>query len=162
MSPSGETVVTAVVEQCLTCSSLSGTRRISPGPTVHNGRYWVVEHANPCSLRGWLVVVLKRHAEALHELTAAEFEELARLQAACAQALHAVTGCVKEYAMCFGEAPGHHHVHFHVVPRAADLANDLRGAGVFAKIKVSEADALSPASVTKACIELRSALERYV
>jgi len=30
---------------------------------------------------GWLVIVLKRHAESLHELTTEEFAELAQIQA---------------------------------------------------------------------------------
>jgi diadenosine tetraphosphate (Ap4A) HIT family hydrolase len=63
---------------CWTCRSLSGEKRISPGPTLCEGQYWVVDHAYPARQVGWLVIVLKRHAEALHELGDAEFEELAR------------------------------------------------------------------------------------
>ncbi len=41
--------------------SLSGEQRISPGPTIYESRYWLVEHAYPCRMLGWLVIVLKRH-----------------------------------------------------------------------------------------------------
>lgn len=50
---------------CHTCRSLSGERRISPGPTIYEGRNWLIEHAYPTGLKGWLVIVLKRHADAL-------------------------------------------------------------------------------------------------
>ena len=149
-------------ETCLTCLSLSGERRISPGPTIHEGRFWVVEHAYPSRLICWTVIVLRRHAEALHDLTAAEFAELAVLQAATSRALRDVTGCAKEYSMCLAEAPGHHHIHFHLVPRAAELAPELRGTGIFASIKTTEAEALPPAQVDAACRELRSAIQKYV
>jgi len=57
------------VSPCPVCRSNRGVERISPAPPVHEGRFWLVEHAYPCSLLGWLVIVLKGHAEALHDLT---------------------------------------------------------------------------------------------
>lgn len=151
-----------MAEACLTCKSLSGERRISPGPSIHEGQFWVVEHAYPTALRGWLVIVLKRHAEALHDLSGAEFAELAHLQAAVVRALREVTACQKEYLMCLAEAPGHQHIHFHVVPRAADQAPDHRGAAIFSMIKVAAEQALPPDEVDAACRQLRSALKSYV
>ena len=73
---------------CYTCRSLSGERRISPGPTIVEGRYWMLEHAYPTCLKGWLVIVLKRHVEALHGLTREEFIELGELQALAVRLLH--------------------------------------------------------------------------
>jgi hypothetical protein len=35
--------------ECLICLSLSGERRISPGPFIHEGAYWVVDRAIPAS-----------------------------------------------------------------------------------------------------------------
>ena len=67
--------------ECWTCKSNTGEKRISPGPTIFEGEYWLVEHAYPVKTIGWLVIVLKRHAEALHELTPEEFAELAQIQA---------------------------------------------------------------------------------
>ena len=66
--------------ECFSCRSISGDKRISPGPYIHEGNYWLVDHAYPTSLKGWLVIVLKRHVEALHELSQEEFKELADIQ----------------------------------------------------------------------------------
>src|SRR5260370_12981866 len=66
--------------ECFSCRSISGEKRISPGPYIHEGNYWLVDHAYPTSLKGWLVIVLKRHVEALHELSQEEFKDLADIQ----------------------------------------------------------------------------------
>lgn len=47
---------------CFTCLSNSGEKRISPGATIYEGQYWLVEHAYPVRRTGWIVIVLKRHA----------------------------------------------------------------------------------------------------
>ncbi len=36
--------------ECFTCQSISGEKRISPGPAIHEGNFWLVEHAYPCRL----------------------------------------------------------------------------------------------------------------
>jgi diadenosine tetraphosphate (Ap4A) HIT family hydrolase len=53
--------------------SNSGDKRISPGCQIFNGKYWLVEHAYPSNLVGWLVIVLKRHCEKLHDLEKEEW-----------------------------------------------------------------------------------------
>ena len=141
---------------CYTCRSLSGERRISPGPTIYEGRYWLIEHAYPARLKGWLVIVLKRHAEALHELTREEFVELGELQALSVSLLHEALGSAKEYAVCFAEKAGFHHVHFHVVARSRDLPDELKGTKIFTVINVTEADALPPEEIKTFCEELRT------
>ena len=93
------------LDDCPVCAANQGIKRISPGPVIYEGMAWQVEHAYPSSLLGWLVIVLRRHAEALHELTEAEAEELGVLQRAAAMALHQELGCAKEYSICYGEAP---------------------------------------------------------
>jgi diadenosine tetraphosphate (Ap4A) HIT family hydrolase len=139
---------------CYTCRSLSGERRISPGPTIYEGCYWLIEHAYPARLKGWLVIVLKRHAEALHELTREEFVDLGELQALSVRLLHEALDSAKEYAVCFAEKEGFQHVHFHVVARSGDLADELKGAKIFAMINITEADALPPEEIKTFCEEL--------
>lgn len=103
---------------CRVCRSISGEARISSGPPIFDGRYWMLEHAYPTRLPGWLVIVLKRHVEALHELTADEFQELAAIQHRAARALRQVVGCAKEYIACFAEMDGFAHLHIHLATQS--------------------------------------------
>lgn len=140
---------------CYTCLSISGERRISPGPTIYEGEHWIVEHAYPCGMVGWLVLVLKRHAEALHELSKEEFSELTELQYKTARLLHSELNSTKEYLVCFAEAAHFNHIHFHIIPRANTLPVELRGTGIFSMLKVTEDDAASRDDVRALCERLR-------
>ncbi len=151
----GRVTLDSAGDECLTCLSNSGEQRISPGETVHIGRFWVVEHAYPSGLLGWLVIVLRRHAEALHELTTAELDELATVRRAVVDALHAETKCEKEYLMCVSEGPGFRHLHIHVVPRSPDLRSDRRGAAVFAFLRPTDEEVVSEATVAAFCHRMR-------
>jgi diadenosine tetraphosphate (Ap4A) HIT family hydrolase len=141
--------------ECFTCRSISGERRISPGPTVYDGCYWLIEHAYPCHMKGWLVIVLKRHVEALHELTPEEFTELGQLQALAVKHLRAALDCAKEYIVCFAEKEHFTHIHFHVVARPRDLPVELQGTRIFAMINVAEEEAVPRAEICAFCEELQ-------
>jgi diadenosine tetraphosphate (Ap4A) HIT family hydrolase len=140
--------------ECWSCPSLSGARRISPGPFIYEGRYWVVDHAYPTRLPGWLVLVLKRHAEALHDLSAEEMTEMGDLIRRSCLVLRAVTGCQKEYVSLYAEAPHFAHLHVHIIPRAADLPDNLRGPRVFGLL--SAESAVPPEAVRALSEELRA------
>ena len=88
-------------------------------------------HAFDSALPGWLVALPRRHVTAIAELGPAEAAELGPLLANLSRALGVVTGCVKTYVLQLAEAEGFSHVHFHVVPRAADVPDDIRGLRVF-------------------------------
>ena len=141
--------------ECLSCRSISGEKRISPGPIIHKGAYWLVDHAYPTSHLGWLVIVLKRHAEALHELSRDEFAELAEIQYKLAQVIRQDTHVEKEYMMCYAESPGFSHIHIHFVPKPTDLPAELRGPAVFAMLQVDEAHAVPPDQIRTFCEEFR-------
>jgi len=138
---------------CLSCESNAGRARISPGPPIHSGKFWLVEHAYPTSLAGWTVIVLRRHVEALHELTDAEFAELARIQGAVVRALRTVFGCAKEYSVCYAEVAGFEHIHFHMIPRAPGLPSGEQGGAVFSHLK-SPDRVVPPSDVVRVCEEL--------
>jgi diadenosine tetraphosphate (Ap4A) HIT family hydrolase len=140
--------------ECWSCPSLSGARRISPGPFIHEGRYWMVDHAYPTRLPGWLVLVLKRHAEALHDLSAEEMTEMGDLIRRSCLVLREVTGCQKEYVSLYAEAPHFAHLHVHIIPRAADLPDNLRGPRVFGLL--SAENAVAPEVVRALSEELRA------
>lgn len=144
---------------CLTCLNLSGERRISPGPFIYTGTYWIIDHAYPTTHLGWLVILPKRHIEALHELTKEEFQELAEIEYKLVQAMHTDPSIQKEYLMCFAEGEGFHHVHIHVVPRPADLPAHLKGPRVFAFLQVDKEHAIAASELTAFCEEFTRKLE---
>lgn len=145
--------------ECLTCLSNAGVRRISPGPTIYEGHYWFLEHAYPTALKGWLVIVLKRHAEALHELTAEEFAELAAIQARATALLHTFLDCEKEYVMCLAESEGFYHIHVHVIPKPRDLPPEFKATRIFGLLGSTERtiQAVPPDEVADFCNRLRQA-----
>lgn len=145
---------------CLICPSVQGDRRISPGPWIHNGRHWVVEHAYPASLLGWVVVVLKRHAEALHELTLEEWREFAEVQHGLLAALRECQPLEKEYVACFAEKEGFHHLHFHVIPKGPGFDPQYSGGKAFHYINPAPGEVLDPAQVDQFCRELGRRMER--
>lgn len=147
---------------CFTCKSISGEKRISPGPTIYEGKYWLVEHAYPCALKGWLVLVLKRHVESLHELSREEFLELGELQHRLAQLLFQELDCEKEYAVCLAEAEHFHHIHFHLIPKPHDLPDELRATRIFSMLKVEGKDVIPPDEIDALCEHFKTRLEQAV
>jgi diadenosine tetraphosphate (Ap4A) HIT family hydrolase len=115
---------------CYTCEQEALARR-PPREDIAGDEHWRVAHATGSALPGWLVLVPRRHVTSVADLTDAEAAALGPWQVRLSRALRAVTGCVKVYLMQFAEASGFEHVHVHVVPRAADLPDDRRGARVF-------------------------------
>ncbi len=137
--------------ECWTCKSNSGEKRISPGPTIFEGKYWFVEHAYPVKIIGWLVIVLKRHTEALHELTAEEFAELAQIQAKVIPLLHEELHCEKEYISCYAEMEHFRHIHVHGFGRPFDLPDELKRGHSFALLKVTPEEAVPPNTIIAFC-----------
>jgi diadenosine tetraphosphate (Ap4A) HIT family hydrolase len=115
---------------CLTCAN-NNRPDLAPRERVYVGPHWRVAHAFGTALPGWLVVVPRRHVTALDELTAEESADLGPLLSELTAAMRSVLGSAKSYVALFAEAEGFAHVHFHVIPRAADLADDLRGPRIF-------------------------------
>ena len=142
--------------ECWTCRSNTGEKRISPGPTIFEGKYWFVEHAYPIKTIGWLVIVLKRHAEALHELTAEEFAELGQIQSKATRFLFEELKCEKEYISCYAEMEHFRHIHFHVFAKPADLPEELKGGGSFALLKVSTEEAVPASQIIVFCESLQN------
>jgi diadenosine tetraphosphate (Ap4A) HIT family hydrolase len=116
--------------ECLTCVQ-NDNPELPTRERVHVGHHWRVAHAFGTALPGWLVVVPRRHVTALDELTAEEAADLGPLLRNVTAAMRSVLGCAKSYVALFAEAEGFAHVHFHVIPRAGDLAADLRGPRIF-------------------------------
>lgn len=120
-------------EACHTCG-LVARRDAGKAPAwdrIVRTPYWDLVHAFGTQVPGWLVLVLRRHAAAVAELTDEESAELGPLTVAASSALTAVVGCAKTYVAQFAEHRDHPHVHVHVIPRAPDLQADHLGPRVF-------------------------------
>jgi diadenosine tetraphosphate (Ap4A) HIT family hydrolase len=146
---------------CKTCALLadrnSGLR--PPWDLIYRTSFWDVVHAYDSSLPGWIVLVLRRHAESVAELTRDESAELGLLITATSQALKKVTGCLKTYVMQFAEAAEHPHVHVHIVPRMADLPPELRGPRIFAYLGVPEDQRVPEEEMNQIALAMRGALQ---
>ena len=103
--------------ECVTCKALAGEVVLTNGPRLDLDEHWRLEDCHPVAFVGWLVLVLRRHARALHELTDIEAGALGRWLGVLPGALHDATGSELEYVMQFAEGDGFHHVHFHVIAR---------------------------------------------
>src|SRR5688572_7534615 len=104
---------------CHTCE-LTKQRDSGDAPlwdNIYRTQYWDVVHCNRTSLLGWLILVARRHIAAVDELSEEEAVELGKLIRQVSTILKQLTGCVKTYVVQFAEAPGHQHVHFHIMPR---------------------------------------------
>jgi diadenosine tetraphosphate (Ap4A) HIT family hydrolase len=123
---------------CVTCRALAGEVVLTSGPRLELDEHWRVEHAHPVGVVGWLVLVLRRHARALHELTGDEAAALGRWLAVLPRALHHATGSELEYVMQFAEGEGFHHVHVHLVARAPAWNPAWKGPGVFGALGVDD------------------------
>lgn len=123
---------------CFACENNDQFEALPARERIAVDESWRVAHAVGTELLGWLVLVPRRHVTTVADLTSAEAAGLGFWQVRCSQALRAVTGCVKTYVVQFAEAEGFSHVHFHVIPRMADLPAERRGPGVFGLLGVPE------------------------
>ncbi|MEO8512123.1 MAG: hypothetical protein ABI543_01055 [Ignavibacteria bacterium] len=131
------------MQECLSCLSNSGEKRISPGEVIYDGIYWQAEHVYPTGLLGWVVIVLKRHTDKLHELTIEEWHELGEINFRLINILHKLFHTEKEYSCCFAEMEGFRHVHFHVIPKNKDFNPEYTGSKAFNYLKPTEEESIS-------------------
>jgi diadenosine tetraphosphate (Ap4A) HIT family hydrolase len=146
---------------CKTCSLLAArdTGQRPPWDSIYRTPFWDVVHAYDSALPGWTVLVLRRHVEAIADLTPEESVELGRLITTVSQALGEVTHCTKTYVMQFAEAAEHPHIHVHIVPRLADLPPERRGPRIFAYLGVPEDERVPEEVMNRIALDLRDALE---
>jgi diadenosine tetraphosphate (Ap4A) HIT family hydrolase len=129
---------------------------------IYHTAYWDVAHTYNTALPGWLVLVARRHIEALDELTEAEAADLGLLIRHVSAALKAVTGCRKTYVIQFAEAAEHPHVHVHIVPRMADQPEDRRGPKIFAYLGVPEAERVTEDRMNDIAAQVRAFLQQLM
>lgn len=127
----------------------------TPRGSIITTTHWRAAHAYNTSLPGWLVLVTREHLTAIDELDAEGHAELGTLIGQLSGALRTLTGCEKTYVMQFSEAPGHQHVHVHLVPRMPDQPEDRRGPKVFGYLDVPEDEQIPERERDRIALALR-------
>jgi diadenosine tetraphosphate (Ap4A) HIT family hydrolase len=117
--------------KCRACLNVSGRIPLFPKGRVFEGTYWIVEHVFEPTNVFWFVIVLKRHAVALHELTNNEIREEQEILSKLIQALRKELNCELEYRINLAEGEGFKHVHTHVIPISKYLPKKFRGTHIF-------------------------------
>ncbi|MCB5167798.1 HIT domain-containing protein [Streptomyces bambusae] len=144
---------------CHTCAQEAAFPAVPPRERIAYDAHWRVAHATGSALPGRLVLLPRRHVTAVHDLTDAEAAGLGHWQVRLARALRDVTGCTKAYVVQFAEAEGFAHVHFHLVPRAADHPAEYRGPRVFGLLKRPPAEQVTDAAADALAGDLAALLE---
>lgn len=99
---------------------------------------WRLVHSYDTSLPGWLCLVHEQKIATLAEMSEQDAAILGQLLRRVSAAVQQVTGATKTYIMMFAESAEHPYVHFHIVPRMAEMPEDKRGIKVFAYLGVPE------------------------
>ncbi len=148
------------MNQCYTCTLLAqrDAGQSPPWDCIYRGQYWDVVHSYNTALLGWLVLVARRHMEAIDEMTEDEAVELGLLMRRVSVALKEITGCVKTCVIQFAEMAEHPHVHFHIVPRMADQPENRRGAKIFGYLGVPVQERVSEDVMNELAAKVQSIL----
>lgn len=148
-----------MTDGCFTCSYNDLPER-PIREEILQAQYWRLAHAFGTPVAGWLVLLPLRHVVSVGALTAAEAAELGSLLADVSRAIEAVTGCQKTYVAMFAEKDGFGHVHFHLIPRPADLSPELRGPAVFDLLRTSFDRCLSEERADEVAESIKAELAR--
>lgn len=143
---------------CYACGKEAQFDELPPRECLAFDQHWRVAHDFNTTVPGWLVLLPRRHVTAVHDLTDAEATALGTWQVELSRALRNVTGCVKTYVVQFAEAEGFAHVHFHIVPRMADLPPEHRGPGVFGLLRRPREERVTPDQADRIAHSLRAQL----
>jgi diadenosine tetraphosphate (Ap4A) HIT family hydrolase len=144
-------------KDCISCNSIRGINRIKQIPRVLETKHFVVEHIST-SIRGWVVIVPKRHVTAVHQLTKGEMIEYGELPHAVCQGQHELYDTEKEYFMQYSEGESFSHTHVHVVPRLPEWPSALKGPRVFSAMGAEVENVLTAEERTAEALKLREYL----
>ncbi len=146
---------------CKSCQLIRQRDRNAAPPwdSIYRSGNWDLAHAYNTSYLGWLVLIARRHIEALDEMTPAEATELGALLRVVSLALKQQTGCQKTYIMQFAESAEHPHAHFHIVPRWADQAPEDLAYRVMRRLGVPLSERCGEAEMNQLALAIRQQLE---
>jgi histidine triad (HIT) family protein len=104
---------------CSICEQVAGRVNAPGGPIFDDGLWLVSHHTGAHTDPGDLIVQLRRHAESLAELTAAEAAALGPVLHAAVAAVERVVRPERTYVASYNESV--RHVHFFLLPRTRSL-----------------------------------------
>jgi len=129
--------------------------RAPPGGTIYEDENWIADHGMPSLVRGYVVLKPKRHVEEITGLLTPESATFGPAYQQLVGAMNLALAPERIYTCSFAEAV--RHIHFHLVPRYADMPGigpELLPAVFAGQWMCTEAEA------TEAADQLRSALSR--
>ncbi len=103
---------------CFTCDVNAG-RRGPPGATIYEDDHWIADHGVDLLVRGYVVLKPKRHVHELADLNPEEAVTLGPIMQAILAAMRRALATERIYVCSFAETV--HHLHFHLLPRYADM-----------------------------------------
>ena len=119
------------MSSCQSCRLLANPA-LSPGGIFYDDGLWRVMHAiEPVPLLGWLIMQPIRHVEQIGDLTPDEAASLGPVARRVSAALAAELSPAKIYMALFAESSEFPHLHWHLIPRPADVPAEYRGPNVF-------------------------------
>jgi diadenosine tetraphosphate (Ap4A) HIT family hydrolase len=105
-------------DTCLACEINAGRER-PPGGTVYEDRLWIADHGVDRLVRGYIVLKPRRHVHELADLLADEAATLGPVITMLHAAMRRALKPERIYVCSTAETV--HHLHFHMLPRYADM-----------------------------------------
>jgi len=138
--------------ECFTCEVNDGTQR-APGGTIYEDSHWLADHGVSRLVRGYVVLKPKRHVHELADLSPSEAATFGIAAQRLLAAMRTALDPERIYVCSFAETV--HHLHFHLLPRYADMPG--LGPGLVPDL-FSEKWVCSVAEAEDAAERVRSAL----
>ena len=124
---------------------------------LESPRWWLLRHADPVPIAGWMMIASREHRGGLDEMTDLEQREAGIILAEVARAVRAETGCERTYSITFNEAV--RHLHLHVIPRHAADASTTSWA-LADRYRATARKEIAPADADAAEATARAVAER--
>ena len=104
--------------ECIACDVNAG-RVQSPGGVIYQDGHWIADHGIDRLVRAYVVLKLLRHVHELADLSPDEAATLGNALRVVLSAMRTALQPERTYVCSFAETV--HHLHFHLLPRYADM-----------------------------------------
>jgi diadenosine tetraphosphate (Ap4A) HIT family hydrolase len=100
-------------------SEVNAGRKLPPGGTIYEDKHWIADHGITRLVRGYVVLKPRRHVHELADLLPGEASSLGVAAQTVLSAMRTALRTERIYVCSFAETV--HHLHFHLLPRYADM-----------------------------------------